>query len=169
MEESLDFVFERYASTLKEQGYSYQEIAAVLSIKPDYLYEVADRLKAVRAFSLLPEAQALASANKRIGNILKKSDGLATSYSKTHMLEHAEKSLADALDSVKSIADSLFENGEYTESLCQFAKLREPVDEFFDKVMVNDDDPIIRENRLGLLATLHQEMNRIADLSKLAA
>ena len=85
------------------------------------------------------------------------------------MLEHAEKSLADALDSVKSIADSFFENGEYTESLCQFAKLREPVDEFFDKVMVNADDPIIRENRLGLLATLHQEMNRIADLSKLAA
>ena len=164
-----EFIFERFAGMLKEQGYSTLEVDAVLSLRPERLGDVANRLKAVRAFALLPEAKSLAAANKRIGNILKKSEGVVAEYSKAKMQEPAEISLAKLADRVIPNAIQSFEVGEYEASLCEFAKLREPLDIFFEQVMVNADDPEVRANRLGLLATLHREMNRIADLSKLAA
>ena len=164
-----EFIFERFAGMLKEQGYSTLEVDAVLSLRPERLGDVANRLKAVRAFALLPEAKSLAAANKRIGNILKKSEGVVAEYSKAKMQEPAEISLAKLADRVIPNAIQSFEVGEYEASLCEFAKLREPLDIFFEQVMVNADDPEVRANRLGLLATLHREMNRVADLSKLAA
>ncbi len=164
-----EFIFERFAGTLKEQGYSTMEVDAVLSLRPEKLGDVAYRVKAVRAFALLPEAKALAAANKRIGNILKKSEGVVAKYSKEKMLEASEISLAEVAERVMPDAAQLFEIGEYEASLCEFAKLLGPLDIFFDQVMVNADNPTIRANRLGLLATLHREMNRVADLSKLAA
>ena len=164
----IEFIFERFAVMQKDQGYSSLEVEAVLAPKPERLSNVPHFLKAVRAFSLLPEATSLAAANKRINNILKKSEGVIAAYSRAKMHEQAELSLATAAEKVIPVATQLFETGEYEESLCEFARLREPLDIFFDQVMVNAEDPEIRANRLGLLATLHREMNRFADLSKLA-
>jgi len=125
---------------------------------------------AVRAFAAMPEAASLAAANKRVGNILKKSDGGVAEQIKSSLLvEPAEAALHGALLDVQSRADLAFDLGDYTKSLQALAALREPVDAFFESVMVNAEDPALRANRLGLLTQLHIAMNRIADLSKLAA
>ncbi|WP_119153837.1 glycine--tRNA ligase subunit beta [Caldimonas tepidiphila] len=165
-----DFIYERLAGSLREQGYSAQEVDAVLALRPQRLREVGERLAAVRAFAALPEAAALAAANKRVGNILKKAEGAVEPRVDAALLkEPAEAALAEALARVKPRADAAFEGGEYTESLRALAALREPVDAFFDGVMVNAEDAALRANRLGLLATLHAAMNRVADLARLAA
>lgn len=165
----VDFIYDRLAGSLREQGYSAQEVDAVLALKPQRLGDVAKRLSAVRAFAALPEAPALAAANKRVGNILKKAEGTVEAAVKPELLqEAAEKSLADALKAVGPKAEAAFAAGDYAASLQALAALKAPVDAFFDGVMVNAEDPALRANRLGLLATLHQAMNRVADLSKLA-
>lgn len=166
----VDFIYDRLAGSLREQGYSAQEVDAVLALKPQRLGDVAKRLAAVRAFAALPEAPALAAANKRVGNILKKAEGTVEAAVKPELLqEAAEKSLADALKTVGPKAEAAFASGDYAASLQALAALKAPVDAFFDGVMVNAEDPALKVNRLGLLATLHQAMNRVADLSKLAA
>jgi len=165
----LAFVYERLAGALREQGYTAQEVDAVLSLRPARLADVAARLSAVRAFATLPEAVPLAAANKRVGNILKKSDQAVTASVDAALLhETAEAGLHAALKHSGPQADAAFERGDYTASLQALAALKTPVDAFFDNVMVNADDPALRRNRLGLLATLHAAMNRVADLSKLA-
>ncbi len=164
------FVLDRLAGSLREQGYSAHEVDAVLALAPQRLADVPRRLEAVRAFAALPEAAALAAANKRISNILKKSDAVvATKADPSLFSEAAEGALWTALNDVGPRADALFERGEYTASLQALAALRTPVDAFFDGVMVNADAPAVRANRLGLLATLHAVMNRVADLSRLSA
>lgn len=166
----LSFMYERLAGLLREQGYSAQEIDAVLSLQPLRLGDVTKRLAAVRAFAALPEADSLAAANKRVGNILKKVEGEVAAKVDTGLLkETAETALNNALITVKPQADAAFERGDYTASLRALAALKTPVDAFFDGVMVNAEDVALRNNRLGLLATLHQAMNRVADLSKLAS
>ncbi|MES2013327.1 MAG: glycine--tRNA ligase subunit beta [Pseudomonadota bacterium] len=165
-----EFCFDRLSVSLREQGSSPQEVDAVLSLNPVLLSEIPQRLAAVRAFSALEEAPALAAANKRVGNILKKVEGVVEATVDAGLLkEPAEIALNAALEQVKPLAYSAFENGDYTASLKALAALKAPVDAFFDNVMVNADDPALKANRLGLLATLHQAMNRVADLSKLAA
>jgi glycyl-tRNA synthetase beta chain len=165
-----EFIYERLAGQLREQGYSAQEVEAVLALKPQRLGEVAKRLAAVRAFASLPEAPALAAANKRIGNILKKSEGAVQARVDEALLqEPAEQALYAAMKDVTPRADSQSGGGDYTASLQTLAALRATVDKFFDDVMVNAEDAQLRANRLGLLATLHATMNRVADLSKLAA
>ncbi len=164
------FIYERLSGYLREQGYTPQEIEAVLSLQPQRLGEVPKRLEAVRAFAKLPEADSLAAANKRVGNILKKAGHIIEAKVDAAMLkETAETSLQQALAQVKPQADACFEKGDYSASLQALAALKAPVDDFFDNVMVNADDPALKANRLGLLALLHQAMNRVADLSKLAA
>ena len=166
----IPFIHERLAGSLRDQGASSQEVEAVLSLKPELLSEIPQRLSAVRTFSSLDEAPALAAANKRVGNILKKVEGDVKAEVNTNLLqEAAEIALNEALSKVRPQADKLFENGDYTASLKSLAALKAPVDAFFDNVMVNADDPALKANRLGLLATLHQTMNRVADLSKLAS
>ena len=166
----LDFMLDRLAVNLREQGYSAQEVDAVLALRPARLGEVARRLAAVRAFAALPEAPALAAANKRVGNILKKAEGEVRPEVRPELLqEAAESALAAALAEVAPLADQAFEQGDHTASLQALAALKGPVDTFFDQVMVNADDPALKANRLGLLARLHQAMNRVADLSRLAA
>ena len=165
-----EFCFDRLSVNLREQGASAQEVDAVLALNPRLLSEVPKRLEAVRAFSSLAEAPALAAANKRVGNILKKIEGVIESKINEALLqEPAEKALAATLATIKPQADALFESGDYTNSLKALAALKSPVDDFFDTVMVNADDPALKANRQGLLATRHQAMNRVADLSKLAA
>lgn len=164
------FCFDRLAVNLRDQGASAQEVDAVLSLSPNQLAEVPRRLSAVQAFANLPEAPALAAANKRVSNILKKVEGEVKAEVKAALLqEPAEKSLYQALSDNKPKADQLFEAGDYAASLQALALLKAPVDTFFDEVMVNAEDPALKANRLGLLATLHQAMNRVADLSKLAS
>jgi glycyl-tRNA synthetase beta chain len=142
----------------------------VLALNPQLLSEIPQRLSAVRTFSSLDAAPALAAANKRVGNILKKVEGEVKAEVNTNLLqERAEIALNEALSKVKPETDKLFESGDYTASLKSLAALKAPVDAFFDNVMVNADDPALKANRLGLLATLHQAMNRVADLSKLAS
>ncbi len=163
------FCFDRFYVNLRDQGASPQEVDAVLSLAPDNLSEVPNRLAAVRAFSSLAEASALAAANKRVSNILKKSESNVQAKVNANLLQApAEKALADALNTVTPQSDKLFESGDYAASLQALATLKAPVDAFFDNVMVNAEDAALKANRLGLLATLHQAMNRVADLSKLA-
>ena len=164
------FFTDRLAVNLRDQGYSAQEVDAVLALGPTRLGDLPRRLEAVRAFAALPEAASLAAANKRVGNILKKTDGAAPATVDASLLrEPAEQTLAQALASVRPQADTLFDQHDYTASLQALAALRAPVDAFFESVMVNAEDAALRANRLGLLAQLHAAMNRVADLSKLAA
>jgi len=169
-EQLADFIYDRLAGSLREQGYSAQEVDAVLALRPQRLGDVAKRLAAVRAFAALPEAPALAAANKRIGNILKKADAAVDPHvSEILLKEPAEQALFAAMKDIAPRAGKQFEAGDYTASLQTLAALRGPVDAFFDGVMVNAEEADLRLNRLGLLATLHQAMNRIADLSRLAS
>lgn len=162
------FVFDRLAGGLREQGFSAHEVDAVLALGVQRLADIPHRLEAVRAFAALPEAAALAAANKRISNILKKSaEPVQAKADPALFAEDAERALWADVGTVRRSADVLFEAGDYTSSLKALAALRTPVDKFFDDVMVNADDPKVRANRLGLLATLHGVMNRVADLSRL--
>jgi len=165
-----DFIYDRLAGSLRDQGYSAQEVDAVLSLHPQQFSDVIKRLAAVRAFAALPEASALAAANKRVGNILKKVEGAVSDKVDAALLqEPAEQALHQALSQIAPKADAAFAAGDYTASLQALAVLREPVDAFFDHVMVNAEDEKLRANRLALLSQLHQAMNRVADISKLAS
>ncbi len=163
-----DFFYDRFAGSLREQGYSAQEVDAVLALHPQRLGDVPKRLAAVRAFAALPEAAALAAANKRISNILKKAQEVDSHVSEVLLKESAEVALYAALRDVVPKANAQFEAGDYTASLQTLAALRAPVDAFFDDVMVNAEEMDLRLNRQGLLKALHNAMNRVADLSKLA-
>jgi glycyl-tRNA synthetase beta chain len=167
----LAFFADRLTVTLRDQGYSAAEVDAVVS--GDQFHSLAlvpQRLAAVRAFAALPEAASLAAANKRVANILKKAEAAAPRTLIAELLvEPAERQLNVALTEVSSRADRLFDDGDYTASLRELASLKAPVDAFFDQVMVNADDPALRANRLALLASLSRAMNRVADLSRLAA
>jgi glycyl-tRNA synthetase beta chain len=163
------FLFDRLVGYLRELGYSAQEVEAVIALRPPRWDDIPKRLAAVRAFAGLPEAAALAAANKRIGNILKKSEAVAQADAQAALLvEAAERDLFAAVQAAQPQADALFEAGDYTASLRHLAALKAPVDAFFDHVMVNADDPKLRANRLALLGQLHAAMNRVADLAKLA-
>lgn len=165
-----DFFFDRLSVSLREQGYTAQEVEAVLALRPQRLSDVQKRLEAVRAFAALPEAQALAAANKRVSNILKKVEGdIQAQVNEALLVEQAEKDLYAALQTVAPKAQQQFESGDYKASLQTLAALRTPVDAFFEHVMVNAEDAALKANRLGLLATLHAAMNRVADLAKLVA
>ena len=165
----LDFVYERLSGSLREQGYSSREVDAVLAQRPARLADVAARLAAVRSFAQLPEAEALAAANKRVANILRKVDRRdELAIDPTLPREPAEAALHGALAAVRLASASALERGDLTASLRALAALRQPVDAFFETVMVNVEDPALRANRLALLAALHQAMNAIADLSRLA-
>ncbi|SIR66992.1 glycine--tRNA ligase subunit beta [Pseudacidovorax sp. RU35E] len=165
----LDFIQDRLAGSLREQGASAQEVDAVLGQRPPRLAEVPRLLAAVRAFARLPEAPALAAANKRIGNILKKSPEADAHVTEGLLREPAEQALYQAMQQVVPQADAQFAVGDYTASLQTLAALRAPVDAFFDGVMVNAEEADLRLNRLGLLAALHRAMNRVALLERLAA
>lgn len=165
-----EFIYERLAGQLREQGYSALEVDAVLAPQPQRLGDIPKRLAAVRAFASLPEAASLAAANKRVGNILKKVSPGGTAKPNAALLrEPAEIALNAALAEVEPRAGAAFARGDYTASLRSLAALKTPVDDFFDRVMVNADDAALRENRLALLSELHAAMNRVADLSKLSA
>jgi glycyl-tRNA synthetase beta chain len=167
---SADFFKERLRHMLRDAGHDHKAVDALLALEPVRIDQIPARLAAVKAFAALPEAEALAAANKRVGNILKKvGSGVTAKIDAALLKEPAEQFLATKLALVKGTADAAFERGDYTASLLALATLREPVDSFFTDVMVNVEDEALRANRLGLLATLHDAMNRVADISKLSA
>lgn len=166
--ELLAFFEDRLRVIFKDKGFSAQEVDAVLAANPATPLEVPARLEAVRAFSQMEEAQALAAANKRIGNILKKSTEAIKEVDAALFEEEAEKTLFDALVAVEPQVQSLYGQGAYTDVLKLLAPMKAPVDKFFEDVMVNVENEAIRQNRLALLARLHRTMNLVAELSRLA-
>ena len=164
-----NFMYDRLAGNLREQGFSAQEVDAVMAMRPTRLGQVGQFLSAVRAFAALPESPALAAANKRIGNILKKAGEVDAHVNTALLQEDAEKNLHAAMQKLLPESEAQFKSGDYTASLQTLAALRAPVDAFFDDVMVNAEAIDLRLNRQGLLKSLHVAMNRVADLSRLAA
>jgi len=163
------FIQERLRGYLREQSYSALEVESVLAQRPARLDQLPERLAAVREFMSLPEALNLAAANKRIGNILKKSDPVTSNAQQAMLAEPTEHSLFEAMQSTAPKFDQYFAAQNYTAALKSLAPLKIPVDAFFENVMVNADDLALRNNRLALLNDLHLMMNKVADLSKLAA
>ena len=168
--EVLRFLDERLAGWLREQGWAAREVEAVLALAPERWAVLPARLAAVRAFAGLAEAPALAAANKRVGNILRKSDDAPlVEVDAARLVEPAEQQLWQAVAEATARSQRSFDAGDLTASLQALAALKAPVDAFFDAVMVNVDDAALRANRLALLRALHAAMNRVADLSRLAA
>ncbi|WP_213767594.1 glycine--tRNA ligase subunit beta [Caballeronia sp. dw_19] len=163
------FFMDRLRGVLRERGFNAIEIDAVLSLNPTRLDDIVARLDAVREFASLPEAASLAAANKRISNILKKSaEAVPSSVQPALLQEAAEKALYAQLEQVAPRVQKQLAERNYTEALSALSALRDAVDTFFNDVMVNAEDPALRSNRLALLGALHQQMNCVADISKLA-
>jgi len=171
-----EFIRERVANLMRERGYSAKEVAAVMEVdsaesKPDRLDLLPKKLDAVREFGKLQESVSLAAANKRIANILKQAHDKGEKpgfVDHDIFAEQAERDLFHALRGISKKAHALFEKGDYTEYLKTFAVLKAPVDAFFEEVMVMVEDATVRRKRLNLLYELEFEMNRVADISKLA-
>ncbi len=169
-EEVVEFLYDRLRAYLREQDYSVNQIEAVLAKRPERIDLVPNQLAAVRAFEALPEADALAAANKRIVNILRKSEvDAASAVDRGRLTDGAEQDLWQAFQKLTPIVDDHYAKGDYTGALKALATAKPVVDRFFDDVMVMADDPEIRANRLALLRGIAATMNRVADLTKLAA
>jgi glycyl-tRNA synthetase beta chain len=163
------FMFDRLRGILRERGFTPNEVEAVLTTHLDRVHDVVERLEAVQAFAALPESASLAAANKRITNILKKTDAPSGEVQESLLREDAEKKLYQSIQRVRPQVDAAFHARDFTGTLKTLAQLRDDVDAFFNDVMVMADDVALRNNRLALLSTLHTMMNRVADISKLAA
>ena len=165
-----DFLYERLRSHLRESGYTANQVEAVLAKRPERIDLVPDQLAAVKAFEALPEADALSAANKRIVNILRKSGGeAAAGIDVSRLTEGAERELWQSFETLAPEVDRHLSSGDYTSALRTLASAKPVVDRFFDDVMVMVDDADVRANRLALLARVASTMNRVADISKLAA
>ena len=165
----LHFLYDRLRGLLRERGYAQDAIEAVVAQHPDRLDDITERLDAVKAFAALPESQSLAAANKRISNILKKVEGTHGEVQANLLEEAAEQRLYGAMTETRVAVDRAFAAGDFAATLKALAALRDDVDAFFNDVMVMAEQPALRANRLALLHTLHGMMNRVADISKLAA
>ena len=166
------FIQDRLNGYLRDRGYSALEIESVLSVGHVRINDTLRQLEAVRAFNKLPEAQSLAAANKRVVNILKQAEAKGESFANVgleELKEPAERALFEALTAASRLAAPLLKQGDFTGYLKSFAVLKSPVDAFFDSVMVMVEDNELRKGRLALLAELRKQMNRVADISKLAA
>ena len=165
--EVLDFIYERLRAYCMEQGIEADTFAAVRRLRPAQLTDFAERIKAVQSFRRLAAAASLAAANKRIGNILKKTsiDGLTVEPAR--LQTPAEKQLYQQVAAIKEVVTDQFAAREYTQALSGLAQLRPAIDEFFDDVMVMHEDPAIRNNRIGLLLEVNRLFTMIADISLL--
>ena len=166
--ETLDYILERLRGYYQEQGIGADVVEAVAALKPTQPLDFDRRVKAVAAFRQLSAAESLAAANKRISNILKKVDGELPETVKADLLQlPAEQALAQAVQAQQDKVLPLFASGDYEAALLSLAELREPVDQFFDDVMVMADDVALKNNRLALLNSLRGLFLRVADLSVL--
>jgi glycyl-tRNA synthetase, tetrameric type, beta subunit len=163
--EVADFIFERYRNQLG--GHDRNVVDAVLALRPP-LHQVLARIRACAEFAQRPEAASLASANKRISNLLKKADADIGEVDPALLSDEAEKKLAARIETLAPQAQAQFDAGDFSGSLATLAASREAVDEFFNDVMVMVDDEAVRRNRLALLGKLHRSMNQVSDISRLA-
>jgi len=165
----VDYMLERFRAHYDEQGISAEVYLAVHARRPTRPLDFDRRVKAVEAFRQLPEAQALAGANKRVSNILDKQggDSIGETVDNSLLQDAAEKALAEQVEEQAQKVLPLFEQGDYATALSSLANLRKPVDTFFDEVMVMADDPTVRNNRLALLNRLRNLFLRVADISLL--
>lgn len=164
-----EFIYDRLRGILKERGFSPAEVEAVVAPQPDSLANILLRLSAVQSFAALPEAAALAAANKRITNILKKAEYQTKDVQPSLLQEDAERALFQATQQIADKVQSAYTAGNFNEALHILATIRPQVDAFFNDVMVMAEDPALRENRIALLSRLHEILNRVADISKLVA
>ncbi len=167
--DAASFMYDRLRGLLRERGFAPNEIEAVVAQQPDTLDNIVERLNAVKAFAALPEAESLAAANKRITNILKKTAATTGAVQPALLVEAAEQSLFRDMQAAQPQVDAAFAQGDFAGTLKALAHLRDSVDGFFNDVMVMAEDEALRNNRLALLSTLHGMLNRVADISKLAA
>ncbi|MBK7661791.1 MAG: glycine--tRNA ligase subunit beta [Betaproteobacteria bacterium] len=163
-----DFVYERLRGTLREAGFTTHQVEAVVSQRPARFDELRARLEAVAAFAKLPESEALAAANKRVKNILEKS-GRSDGVDPNLFAQDEERRLHAALAALSPRVEASVAGGDFGAALLAVASIRGDVDAFFDKVLVNAEDPAVRANRLALLTGLERVLNRVADISRLAA
>ena len=163
------FVYDRLRGLLRERGHAQDAVEAVVAQLPDRLDDILERLDAVKIFSALPEAASLAAANKRISNILKKNEGVHGEVQPKLLAEPAEQTLYGAMTETRQAVDQAFAKADFSATLKALAALRDDVDAFFNEVMVMAEDQALRTNRLALLQSLHAMMNRVADISRLAA
>jgi len=161
------FMQDRLRVYLKDQGRAPDQVEAVVVQAPTRIDRVPARLDAVAAFGALPESEALAAANKRIQNILKKAGEVGDRVEVALLAEDAEKSLFEAVTVLAPLVETDLMNLDFTGALMRLAALKAPVDHFFDEVMVMAEEPLVRANRLGLLNTLGRLMNSVADIGQL--
>ena len=165
-----DFIFDRLRGYYADKGVPASHFNAVAELKPKSLYDFDRRIDAIGTFAQLPEAAALAAANKRIGNILKKADIEIPGMEDEQLLrEPAEFALAEAVEAAYGETGHALAHGDYVDVLAHLARLRPQVDAFFDSVMVNVDDPAIRANRLALLKRLSDRLGSVAAIEHLSA
>jgi glycyl-tRNA synthetase beta chain len=164
----VNFIHDRLRGYLVERGARPDEFDAVLGVSPQSLVDFERRLAAVRDFRLLPEAESLSAANKRIRNILRKSeDPRVANVDESILQDPLEKTLLKAARDAREATTALLSEGHYGEALKRLASLREPVDAFFEGVMVMADDPALKANRIGLLSIIEGLFLDIADISRL--
>lgn len=167
VEDVVDFMLGRFRAWYQDEGIAVDVIQAVLARRPTRPADFDARVRAVSHFRTLDSAEALAAANKRVSNILAKADVAIGEVNPTACVEPAEKALAEAVLGLRTEVQPLIAQGEYTAVLDKLASLRQPVDNFFDNVMVNAEDPELRQNRLAILNTLQGLFLQVADISLL--
>ncbi|MFO1346546.1 MAG: glycine--tRNA ligase subunit beta [Rhodocyclaceae bacterium] len=163
-----DFMLDRLRGYLRDAGHGQDVIESVLSQRPTRIDLIPAKLQAVQKFLAHDAAQALAAANKRIGNILKKAEGAIPEPDVALLQEAAEKALFERVIQLAPVVKSHVANGDYADALIALSGVRAEVDRFFDEVMVNTDEPLVRANRLGLLKSLFDQLNAVADIARLA-
>ena len=163
----VDFMLGRFRAWYQDEGIAVDVIQAVLARRPTRPADFDARVRAVSHFRTLDSAEALAAANKRVSNILAKADAAIGEINLTACVEPAEKALAEAVLALRTEVQPLIAQGDYTAVLDKLANLRAPVDSFFDNVMVNAEDPALRQNRLAILNTLQDLFLQVADISLL--
>ena len=163
----VDFMLGRFRAWYQDEGIAVDVIQAVLARRPTRPADFDARVRAVSHFRTLDSAEALAAANKRVSNILAKADAAIGEINLTACVEPAEKALAEAVLTLRTEVQPLIAKGDYTAVLDKLANLRAPVDSFFDNVMVNAEDPVLRQNRLAILNTLQGLFLQVADISVL--
>ncbi|WP_295655845.1 glycine--tRNA ligase subunit beta [uncultured Haemophilus sp.] len=163
----VDFMLGRFRAWYQDEGIAVDVIQAVLARRPTRPADFDARVRAVSHFRTLDSAEALAAANKRVSNILAKADAAIGEINLTACVEPAEKALAEAVLALRTEVQPLIAKGDYTAVLDKLANLRAPVDSFFDNVMVNAEDPALRQNRLAILNTLQDLFLQVADISVL--
>ncbi|MBL4712779.1 MAG: hypothetical protein JKX75_09850 [Gammaproteobacteria bacterium] len=166
--EIFDYILDRLRAYYLDQSVTADVFDAVFALSPPRPYDFDKRVKAVTAFRNLAEAESLAAANKRVGNILKKAaSDTSVAVDEKLLSEDAEKILYEKIRALSLTVEPMFDAGDYEDALSKLSSLREPIDVFFDSVMVMADDEAVKNNRIALLSSMNQLFLRAADLSRL--